>query len=233
MDQTLKFKPVVKDRLFYDRYEFCLTFEVAEASALRDLDKDKISRVLERRREWRQIGLERWLTQGHANINILNSRSYREIPEVAEDNLHALVDIVLNSGAEYKLVTSINTVWLYTDDQDLIQGVGRCEFITNKKHTQAVVDRPKDSIRLQNPQHQQRSYWRSIKLTEQEKTNLRNFFDNHPDIRPSPGLQGFFTSPFYRTQDYFFVDYNESSWLTMISLIRPGLIRKTSQLIGS
>jgi hypothetical protein len=70
-------------------------------------------------------------------------------------------------------------------------------------------------------------------LTDKEKTNLRNFFANQPEIRPSPGLQGFFSSPFHRTQDYFFMDYNEPAWLTMISLIHPGLIRKTSQLIGS
>ena len=229
MAPTPKFKPVVKDRLFYDRYEFCLAFDADEASALRGLDKDKISRLLERRREWQQIGLERWLNQG----NILNSRSYREINVSAEPNLHTLADIVLNSGVEYKLVTSVNSVWLYTNDLALIDSVSRCEFIKNKKHTQAVVDRPKDSIRLQNPQHQQRSYLRSAKLTEKEKTSLRNFFNNQPDIRPSAGLQGFFNSPFHRTQDYFFMDYNETSWLTMIALIRPGLIRKTIQLIGS
>ena len=233
MDPTPKFKPVAKDRLFYDRFQFCLAFDVSEASALRDLDKDKISRLLERRREWRQIGLERWLSQGHANANILNSRSYREINQDAEPNLHALSDIMLNSGAEYKLVTSINSVWLYTDDLALIDCVSCCEFIRNIKRTQAQVDRPKDTIRLQNPKHQHRSYWCSVKLTEKEKINLSNFFANQPDIRPSPGLQAFFSSPFHRTQDYFFVDYNELSWLTMISLIRPGLIRKTSQLIGS
>lgn len=232
MDPT-KFKPVAKDRLFYDRFQFCLAFEVAEASALRDLNKDKISRLLQRRREWRQIGLERWLTQGHANTNILNSRSYREVSDGAEPNLHALSDIMTNSGAEYKLVTSINSAWLYTDDQALIDCVSSCKFIRNIKRTQAQINRPKDTIRLQNPKHQHRSYWCCVKLTEKEKTNLRNFFNNQPDLRPSPGLLAFFSSPFYRTQDYFFMDYNELSWLTMISLIRPGLIRKTSQLIGS
>jgi hypothetical protein len=218
---------VAKDRLFYSRFQYCVSFELAEVSALRELDHAYIDRMIERRIEWRRG----WTTTiGHKNIL---ARSSRKITPDTVSNLHQLADVLMLTADDYKLVTSGNSAWVYTNDLTLIASLTNMPFLLDKKYTQAQIDRPPDTIRLRNPRHQHRSYWRSIKLTEQEKTNLRNFFDNQPDLRPSPGLQGFFMSPFHRTQDYFFMDYNESSWLTMISLIRPGLIRKTSQLIGS
>jgi hypothetical protein len=48
----------------------------------------------------------------------------------------------------------------------------------------------------------------------------------------SPALTEWIAEPFNRTQDYFFVDYNSESWLTMLGLIRPGLIRKTVQIVA-
>lgn len=225
----MKFEPVIKDRLFYDRFQYCLAFSVPEASALRELDKDRIDAVIARRREWRQISIDRWLAVGRAHI--VNSRSHREIESDVEANLHRIVDVILTSGAEYKLVTSLHYAWLYTDSTDLIRQMTELYFIGDLRYTEAQVNRPRNTVLLRRPRHQQRSYFKSVKLTDQEKTNLERFFENHPDIRISPGMQGYFISPFHRTQDYFFIDYNESSYLTMLSLIRPGLIRKTSQII--
>jgi hypothetical protein len=37
--------------------------------------------------------------------------------------------------------------------------------------------------------------------------------------------------PFLRTQDYFFVDHDTASWSSMLSLVRPGIIRKTLQIV--
>jgi hypothetical protein len=31
--------------------------------------------------------------------------------------------------------------------------------------------------------------------------------------------------------DHYFIDYNDEQWLTMLSLIRPGLIRQTQQIV--
>jgi hypothetical protein len=221
-----KFKPVAKDRLFYSRFQYCVAFDLAEVTALRELDHTRIDCVIERRIEWRKITA----TVGQKNIL---SRSSRKITLDTVAHLHQLTDVLMLSAEDHKLVTSINSAWVYTNDMILIDNLSNLPFLQDKKYTQALVNRPRDTIQLQNPRHQQRSYWRCVKLTVQEKNNLKNFFDNQPDIRPSPGLQEFFNSPFHRTQDYFFMDYNDSAWLTMIALIHPGLIRKTSQLISA
>lgn len=229
MDPTLKFSPVVKDRLFYDRFRYCIAFDLEEASALKQLDHDYVDRIINRRIEWRQMSMQRWM-RAASTINVL-ARRHNEITPEIHANLHTFVDHLLNSSAEYKLVTSVNSGWVYTSDSDLAQSLSSLPFLINQRATEAIVDRPKNTIRLKKPQHRLRSYWRSIKLTDQEKINLRNFFANQPDIRPSPGLRDWFACPYHRTQDYFFMDYNDDAWVTMLSLIRPGLIRKTSQLI--
>jgi hypothetical protein len=93
------------------------------------------------------------------------------------------------------------------------------------------VNRPKNTIRLKDPQHQWRSYFKIGKLTTEQKTQLVNFLANQSDIRISPALTQWIDLKFTRTQDYFFVDYNTTTWLTMLSLVTPGLIRKTLQII--
>jgi hypothetical protein len=58
------------------------------------------------------------------------------------------------------------------------------------------------------------------------------FLQGQDEVRISPALAEWVDTPFNRTQDYFFVDYNAETWLTMLSLVRPGLIRKTVQIVA-
>ena len=99
------------------------------------------------------------------------------------------------------------------------------------EYTRAVVGRPKNTIRLKDPRHQWRSYFKIGKLTAEQKTQLVNFLANQHTVRLSPALTQWVDLKFTRTQDYFFIDYNEPVWLTMLSLVSPGLIRKTLQII--
>ena len=105
------------------------------------------------------------------------------------------------------------------------------DFLTKKYYSQAKVDRPKNTIKLKNPKHQFRSYFKITKLTDVQKTHLTGFLLNQKTVRLSPALDEWIVGAFNRTQDYFFIDHNEMSWLTMLSLVRPGLIRKTQQII--
>jgi hypothetical protein len=71
-----------------------------------------------------------------------------------------------------------------------------------------------------------------IKITDEQKNALKNFLKNQQEsARLSPALAHWITISFNRTQDYFFIDHSEMSWLTMLGLVRPGLIRKTMQII--
>ena len=230
INQTLKFKPVVKDRLFYDRFQYSISFYLEEATCLRELDHEYINTMIRRRIHYRDVSQQSWLN-GKQSIM---SRRWKDITDETVANLHAVTDIMIDSKLDFKLVTSLNTVWVYTNAQSLINKIDQLDFLKHKSYTEAVINRPKNTIRLKNPRHTNRSYLKIEKLTAEQKTQLINFFVNQTGhIRVSPGLAEWCDSAFHRTQDYYFIDHDGESWLLMLSLIHPGLIRKTVGLIAA
>ena len=230
-NSNLKFKPVIKDRLFYDRFQYCIGFHLDEVSCLRELNHQYIDIIIARRRQWREVSLQRWANSVPGNKNILTRRA-KEINDENVTNLHTLTDVLLRSRVDFKLVTSVGQAWIYTNDIELIDRVNQLDFLIWRTYTQAQVDRPKNTIKLKQPKHSHRSYLKSVKLTDIEKTQLCNFFLNQTDIRISPALAKWVDDRWHRTQDYFFVDHDSEGWLVLLSLVKPGLIRKTVELIA-
>lgn len=225
-----EFKQIVKDRLFYDQYEYSVKFHLDEVSCLKELNHQYIDTIIERRRQWREISLQRWnAAQGSKHIV---TRRAKEITDENVQNLHELTDVLLRSRTDFKLVTSVSQAWIYTNDLKLLEAVDRLPFIVMPGYTQAQIDRPKNTIKLKSPNHRYRSYLKSVKLSEEEKQQIINFLINQTDVRVSPALAHWMEDRWHRTQDYFFVDYNSESWLVMLALIKPGMIRKTSELIA-
>jgi hypothetical protein len=220
------FKPVVKDRLFYDRFEYCIRFHLEEVSCLRTLDHAHIDRIIERRIAWRRIDQ----TLSRPQITQLSNQS-NKITEATVENLHTLADVLLTTPATFKLVVSVFTGYVYTNDLTLIDQLAKLPGMSRIEYNQAVVGRAKNTVVLKNPQHQWRSYLKINKLSIEQKTHLKNFLANQPAVRASPALQQWMDAKLITTHDYFFIDYNETSWLTMLSLVQPGLIRKTLQIV--
>jgi hypothetical protein len=160
------------------------------------------------------------------------SRSWRDITDQTQADLHTLADVLLTTATSYKLVVSVNQGYVYTNQLALIDQLDTMPELRHKTYSRARIIRPKNTIQLKNPRHEYRTYFRSIKLSWQEKQVLIDFLHNQQEhTRMSPGLKNWVHDPFTRTQDYFFVDHNGSSWLSMLSLVRPGIIRKTHQII--
>ena len=221
------FKPVVKDRLFYSQFEYCVRFHLEEVSCLRTLDHAQIDSMIERRIAWRSISQ----TMTNRPLVTQLSNQANKITETTVENLHVLADLLLTTQANFKLVVSAFTGYVYANDRMLIDQVAKLPGVYYVEYTQAVVGRPRDTIQLRDPKYQWRSYFKVGKLTTEQKTHLKNFLANQPGIRISPALKNWINYKFTRTQDYFFIDYNEPAWLTMLGLVLPGLIRKTLEII--
>ena len=233
INPTRHFKTVAKDRLFYDQFEYCIGFYLAEVSALRELDHARIDDIIERRKAWREIAQQRWIN-GKQKHGTIMSRSWRDITAQTQADLHSLAHVLLTTAMPYKLVVSVNQGYVYTTDLALINQLDSMPELKHKTYTQARIIRPKNTIRLKNPRHEYRTYFRAIKLSAQEKQILIDFLQNQQEhTRMSPGLKNWVHDSFKRTQDYFFVDHNGSSWLSMLSLVRPGIIRKTLQIVAA
>jgi hypothetical protein len=249
MSPTLKFKAVDKDRIFYDRYRYCISFNLEEISCLRELDHDYIDTIIARRRMWRDASKQRWSalhtgkimssgvptissTKIHPARTILAPR-HNSITDKMVDNLHELANLLIKTSSEFKIVTSVNSGWVYTNSLSLLKKLNELACLKNKFFTEAVVTRPKNTILLENPNHTHRSYFKTVKLTPEEKQNLTNFLNNQRDyMRASPSLITWIEQPYHRLQDYFFIDHTGESWLVMLALINPRLVRKTMDIIS-
>jgi hypothetical protein len=199
-----------------------VSIPLKEANALRkELSHESIDRIIQRRRD------QNWSTIPH--------RIHRVIEPETVDRLHQICDFLLSVTHEYKLVFYYNH-WLtiYTNDLELLQQVDALDYIDVKNHSQVRVDRPRDTIVLKNPKHTKRSYFREFAITNHDKEVLVNFFNNQQDyIKISPGLRDWMKRGRIHNYvfDYFFIDYSDDQWLTMLSLVRPGLIRKTVKIL--
>ena len=134
------FKPVVKDRLFYGRFEYCVRFRLEEVSCLRTLDHEQIDRMIERRIAWRRI--DQTLTHSKsANIvsTMLSNRSSK-ITETTVENLHRLAEALITTSTAFKLVVSSFTGYVYTNDLALIDTVSKLPGVSNLEYSQAVVN---------------------------------------------------------------------------------------------
>ena len=221
--------------MFYDQFLYCIAFRLQEVSCLRNLDHASISDTIECRRSWREIAQQRWAnitkSSKHNSHTTLARQLRKEITREVEQDLHDLAEILLTTRINFKLVVSTNVGWIYTNDVALIKQLNSLKMFKSVRCTKAVVDRPKNTILLKNPKHQFRSYFKSTKLSIQQKDQLISFLNNQTTVRLGPALISWTKQSFYRTQDYFFIDYNEPAWLTMLALVHPGLIRKTQQIM--
>ena len=226
---NLKFEKVSKDRLFYNRWKYSVTFLLYEASVLRDLDPAVIDAKLDQRIEWRGIARKRYAN--HGRIGSVTGR-WREITNDIRATIQQVCKFLLDTSYEYKLVVTTNHVWLYTNDRDLLEQINGMDDLLFKHYCKAVITRPKNTVLLKKSKYTDRSYFARTKLTLEQKNQLRNFLTNQVEhIRISPALVVWLKQEFQRTQDYFFIDHNGDHWLTMLSLVQPGLIRKTQQII--
>ena len=236
MTSTLQFDPVVKDRLFYNQFRYCVGFHLTEISCLKILDHDYVDTVLARRIEWRGLHQQRQqASRGGVGFPASIHTRLAMRPAITEStarNLHDLIDVLLASTEPYKLVTSVDRAWVYTNDLNLMNQLNQITALENKFYTQAIIDRPVDTIKLKRSAYQQRSYFKTLKMTAQQKHQLAQFVENQQThIRVSPALTEWFNDGYLRTQDYFFIDHAGSGWLVMLALVQPGIIRKTLAII--
>jgi hypothetical protein len=207
--------------------------QMVEASALRKLTHANIDYVIYLRRFWLSSQYSKphpaGYPGGYSSYN-QEQDAIRSIPSTVVQNLYTVCDVLAATDkSQFRHVVSSDRLRVYTNDVALFdQLLLACPVLNYREFTEAVVDRPKDTIQLKNPHHKYRSYFTRTKLTVTEKKIVANFLSNYQgSIRLSPCLQDWATQSFRYTEPYYFVDHDDTAWLVMLSLVRPGLIKKT------
>lgn len=205
----------ISNSLYFDRYQFCARLNLVEATALRGWTHDSIHDTLARRKT---IGINwggSWRNQNREHIT----------PEV-EQKLYQICDIINNSREQVKVMLTSNFLYAYTNDQSLLQLLinfgNECDTLT-----EIELQGPKDSVVLRQANHRYRSYFRNLRIDNKTSTNLRGFLQVQENLRFSPALLTFFENGWQMSQDYYFIDHDDMSIISMLSMIAPRLIRKT------
>lgn len=203
------FKDCVRDRLFYDQYEFGYNIHLKGAAALRVLTHDAVSSFIGRRNT--------------------NARVWRREP-INDDwaaRLHDMCDILARFEEPSKRIVHADWLYVYTNNLRDLESI--MTFDSHGNGVRARVELPRDVVLLEKPQHQYRSYFRGRMLNHEQGQVLRRFLLNRGDCyRLTPQLrERLSVDRHVYVQDYFFIDHNDLHDLTMLNLVAPGIIRKT------
>ena len=210
-----------RSSLYYDQYKWCITINISEAPCLRYLDANRFERAIVNAKYWAEN--DRW-----------TDRSWSVTKETA---LRETRDVLLAETAPFKTVVSFNTVCIYTNQRQLsdrLTALGN-DGIHMRLVRRAVISKPANVVQLQESQYAYRTYLRERKYTKDQRDMLANFLNSRRDtLRVSPALDnwangksiGYILNLNY-SRSYYFVDHDHPNEGTMLSLVLPGIVRKT------
>jgi hypothetical protein len=204
-----------------------MRFKATEVNILRELDHDAIDISIERRRAWYEEYKQRW-----SYLPAVVPQGHKITPEAVTE-LHAIAELLNTTSIDFKLVTSGDWAWLYTNNTDLYQKLLRQHQFKDGKFTCAVINRAQGTVLLKNPQHSHRSYFKYTKLEDTDIDNLHKFFlTQQNNIRLCPSLVTWMSRPQRRIYENYFIDHTGLDYTLMMSLIYPGIVRKTLAIVA-
>ena len=219
LKSQMTFTPVLKDRLFYDQYQYCISFHLVDANALRTnkpLCHKDIDANIARRESWR-------VRFGHKTV------TKDEI-----DRLHTTCDVLSTAVGAYKKVIYSNHLYVYSNELALLQSLNDLDFVKYPILTKAQVILPRDTIILKKPKYNFRTYFKMRGVTKQQIETLNDFFNlNKELIKPSPSLRYSLARSTHWLMDYQFADHSDPKLITVINLICPGITRKTLNIMAA
>lgn len=214
----LTLKTESRDRLYFDQWEYAFSFYLKEAHTLKTRDADTLAQKIAMRIGWAHWQ-QRYTTSVVANLE--TSLSY------------------INSISQpFKLVVAGNWATIYTNHANLAnEFVAACSFVSRTRIRQAVVDRPRDTVLLTNPTHSFRSYFKAQWFPNHKLQPLCDFFAAQAgEIVPCGAFGRFLnkrgnarvgTAADHWLPDYYYVEYSDTRYATMMALMMPRCFRKT------
>lgn len=210
--QMLKFNPASKDRLFYDKYEYGICVSLEEAGCLR---AKTLAGVVEAIR--------------HRNYSRSRYGIKEQITNEQKEDLLAMFSELEPVRDELKIVISFGIMYIYSNSITVLKKLADLPYVNFCSAVQAVVDRPKDVVFKTNPKFKYRSYFKEKVLEEHERDRLMNFLESRRDVFGFTNTLKL-TLTKYRVHwlpRHLFIEHNDPKDITMLSLVVPGIIRKT------
>ena len=221
--ESLLYKIKTDDRssLYYNQYEWCITMNISEASCLRYLEPGRFEAAIRNAQHWAENA--KW-----------TDRAWSVTKETA---LRETREVLLAETAPFKTVISFMIVSVYTNHRDLadrLVALGN-DGVRVRLVRQAVISRPANVVQLRESKYAYRTYFKERKYTQEQRLMLANFLNSRKDtLHPCGSLMSWLTGQFpgyvlnlNYSRAHYFVDHDHPNEGTMISLVMPGIVRKT------
>jgi hypothetical protein len=212
-----------RSSLYYAQYEWCITINISEAPCLRYLDSKKFEQALRNAKHWSE--------QDRFGEN------FRAWGPTKETALRETRDVLLTETEPFRTVVSFRTVSIYTNRLGLADRLVNLENdgVRLRLVRQAVITKPADVVQLRESKYAYRTYFKERKYTQEQRLMLANFLNARKDtLHPCGSLMSWLTGQFpgyvlnlNYSRAHYFVDHDHPNEGTMLSLVMPGIVRKT------
>lgn len=201
-----------RDRLFFDQYQYRIQFYLRFAWCMRSYNHTDIDRRLE---------------NYYGRYRGVDSLSPADTQQRLY--LHSMCDLLGALPESCKKMIQYDHVFLYTNDLATLEDISQVDYIVQVKIGQAVAVYPKNTVMLQNPVNQYRTFLKSRWWDLDTSTRVKKFLLGRQDLFRIPKS---FCEKLERpgrlaTRDHHFVDHDDPDLLVMLSLVCPGIISKT------
>jgi hypothetical protein len=211
-----------------------MTWRQDEIGCIRSLDQKKMQSHIRIRMDYEQSRNNHYQRYGENFESRFTTR--------CRDNLEGMRALLAAETHPKKMVFFNNFLTVYTNNLGLHGRLMACDWIESVDLKRAELNLPPDTILLKNPQYQYRTYFRGRSLGKTQKARLAAWVTTQGnDITASKSLQAFLNieiSPkqmhWWRsdaTESYYYIEHNSLQYETMLSMICPGMVRKTMPIV--
>lgn len=206
---TLTYQPQPRDRLYYDQYRYCVSFQLSSSGRTRNLDPEKI----------------------RANVHYVNTVTWGSTQRISaeqEQHLLSCAEIFRNCNQPYKRIVYSNWQYVYSNHEPLLEQLASQDFLIQVNATQADVVLPRDVVLLKHSQYQFRSYFSSRWYNKEEIAAIKNFLVSRgKQFKTTPGVKSRLNGKFFYPNSWTFVDHNDQRDAFLLNLVVSQCIRKT------
>jgi len=214
------------DRLYFDKYRYCLRMNMPWVECVRFLDHDRIDYLLE---IW---DTHAWYDRKINKGGTWKIRHRRTLVSEDKQKLHRLCDWLTERQGTIKQQFVKGKVFVYSNNEEELERLKQDIDPEIFLMSEVIIDRPQNTVKSRYPGFEVRAYLKAKSMSITEKRTFMKFIDqNMWHIRLNVGLERFVTNNSTRLRDYFFIDFHDKKLLSILELMVPGTIRKTMDII--
>ena len=231
--QNLQIVNKKRDRLFYDKYEYSISFLVPFSATLRGCTKPSFLNVnieTRTRLRYKYYRNSNKSYTGFGWITTLNTVDLDILIQKLKQTFCLLIDL-----KEVRISHNSDWITVYVNDLDCLEEATKISS-NHIKVLRAERTYPRGYIKCRHSQHKYRIYLRHVKLTVAEHNSMKQFIKTYsPHIFQSRVFGEWVADRWNRyrpAEFYFFFETNDIGLEHMLDLMVPGLKSRVCRIIS-